>query len=345
MCPQVTEQSSRSDAICNQLKRRTVAVCLTAAVFCLFAVAARSGLAQGGQTLFGEVRIDASQLDKSSTPPSVTLVLYREGGGEVGRQSVSNRSRYRFINLVKGDYQLAIEADNNEISRLRIVIRELSQSPYGFQQDLILALKPPRTEKAGVLATADLYNRSGANKTLFRRAQEVIDKKHYAEAGTLLQQIVESDKLDFQAWTLLGIVRFKQEDFAEAEKAYLSALAAKPTFVLALLNLGKLHLLQKNYEAAISPLLRAVEAQPQSAEANLLLGEAYLQTRRGTKAIPYLNEAAKLGRPEAHLRLGWLFNAAGMKEKAVAEYETFLKKMPDYSDRKKLQEYIDLNKK
>ena len=33
-----------------------------------------------------------------------------------------------------------------------------------------------------------------------------------------------------------------------------------------------------------------------------------------------------------------------MKEKAVVEYETFLKKMPDYSDRKKLQDYINLSK-
>jgi DNA topoisomerase IB len=34
----------------------------------------------------------------------------------------------------------------------------------------------------------------------------------------------------------------------------------------------------------------------------------------------------------------------GMKDKAAAEYEQFLKKVPDYPDAKKLKEYIDANK-
>ena len=294
--------------------------------------------AQGGQTLFGEVRID-EKADGDSGPRSIIVILYRDGGGEVGRQAVSNRSRYRFINLLKGDYQLAVEVDSNEIARLRIVIGDLSPSPYGFQQDLILALKP-RAAKPGVLEAADLYDRSRANKSLFGKAQQLIDKKQYDEAAAFLQQIVENDKLDFQAWTLLGIVRFVQGKFAEAEHAYLNALDAKPKFVLALLNLGKLHASQKNYEAAIDPLSRAVQAQPQSAEANFLLGEVLIQNRQGSKAIPYLKDAVRLGRPEAHLYLGWLYNAAGMKDKAAAEYEEFLKKKPDYGDRKKLEDYI-----
>ena len=67
--------------------------------------------------------------------------------------------------------------------------------------------------------------------------------------------------------------------------------------------------------------------------------------KKGSKAIPYLNEAGKLGRIEAHLDLGWLYNAAGLKEKAVAEYEEVLRKKPDYPDRKKLEQYISENKK
>ena len=92
-------------------------------------------------------------------------------------------------------------------------------------------------------------------------------------------------------------------------------------------------------------LNRAVEVQPKSGEANLLLGEAYLQLRKGSKAIPYLNAAANNGKPEAHLRLGWLYNAAGMKDKAAAEYEEFLKKQPNFADRQKLEDYIAANKK
>jgi ribosomal protein S18 len=43
--------------------------------------------------------------------------------------------------------------------------------------------------------------------------------------------------------------------------------------------------------------------------------------------------------------LATLYNAAGMKDKAASEYEQFLTKVPDYKDKKKLQEYISANKK
>ena len=48
---------------------------------------------------------------------------------------------------------------------------------------------------------------------------------------------------------------------------------------------------------------------------------------------------------QAHLRLAALYNAAGLKDKAAIEYEEFLKKKPDYPDRKKLEQYISQNKK
>ena len=47
---------------------------------------------------------------------------------------------------------------------------------------------------------------------------------------------------------------------------------------------------------------------------------------------------------DAHLRLGALYNLAGYKDRAAAEYEQFLQKKPDYPERKKLEEYIQTNK-
>jgi len=48
---------------------------------------------------------------------------------------------------------------------------------------------------------------------------------------------------------------------------------------------------------------------------------------------------------EVHLWLALLYNGAGMKDKAASEYDSFLKKRPDYSDKKKLEKYIADNKK
>ena len=102
------------------------------------------------------------------------------------------------------------------------------------------------------------------------------------------------------------------------------------------------------YATAITPLEQAVFVRPKSADANYFLGEGYLQIKKGSLAVGYLNEAIKIdpvGMAQAHLRLATLYNAAGMKDKAASEYEQFLTKVPDYKDKKKLQEYISANKK
>lgn len=296
-------------------------------------------LAQGGQTLFGDVKIRGT-----SVPPNIMIILYKEGGGEAGRQIVSNGSRYRFNNLVRGDYELLILSDQNEIGRVKVVISMLPSSFQGSQYDLDFAWKPGPTS-VGTISAADVYDRPASTKAIFVKAEDAVAKKKYDQATTLLKQVVETDNADFQAWTALGTVYFAQEKFDDAQHAYQQAVAVKSDSPRAHYNLGRLLSSQKKYDEAIESLTKSVELQPTSGDANMMLGEAYLQVKKGSKAIPYLNEAAKHGRPEAHLRLGWLYNAAGMKDKAALEYEEYLKKNPDYQEKSKLKEYITANKK
>jgi tetratricopeptide (TPR) repeat protein len=216
-----------------------------------------------------------------------------------------------------------------------------------FRQDLSLewhsGSRP--SAKAGTISAADAYTRSGDNEKLFARAKTATDLKNYDEAISRFQELLATDPKDFQAWSELGTVYLLKGNHDESEKAYSRSIAERPTFFLAHLNLGRLRSLRKNFEGAIEPLSEAVKIQPGSAEANYYLGEAYLQIKKGSKAVPHLNEAARLGRPEAHLRLATLYDAAKLKDRAAAEYEQFLKKRPDHEDRKKLEKYIADNKK
>jgi tetratricopeptide (TPR) repeat protein len=312
-------------------------------VFVMSSASTEGWAQRGGITFWGDVKIDESKRDKPGSL-TVTILLYDPSGRVVGRQNVSNNGRYRFTNLRPGEYEIAVEIEDREIARSRVDL--IVSSDIGIRHDLEFEWAPDRPSSkssAGVISAADLYKRSDVNQALFKKAQEAVEKNKHEQAVSFLKQIIESDKLDFQVWTLLGTVYMVQKDPAAAEKAYLSAIEARPNFALALLNLGRLLESQKRFADAIAPLTSCVEAHPKSGEANLLLGEAYLQIKKGSKAIPYLDEAARLDRPEAHLRLGWLYNAAGMKDKAAVEYEEFLKKKPDYPDRGKLKEYISAN--
>lgn len=308
-------------------------------------MAALPVMSQTGYTLWGDVKIDDSKAEHAG-PSSVTVVLYDQSTRIVGRQTIGSRGRYRFTNLRGGEYDLAIEANGGEITRTRLTITGNVNSDIRQDFEFEWKEKPAaRTNSAGVVSAADFYDRPAANKSLFEKAHAAVEKKDYPSAVKLLNQIVEKDKDDFQCWTLLGTLYLTQEKHDDAEKAYLTAIELKPTYALPLINLGRFRLSQKKFEEAVDLLTRAVDLQPQSPNANLLLGEAYLRLKKGSRAIPYLNEAGKLGKIEAHLDLGWLYNAAGLKEKAVVEYEEVLRKKPDYPDRKKLEQYISENKK
>ena len=300
---------------------------------------------RSGMTVFGDVKVDESKAGDNKLG-SLTVVLCSPTCATVfGRSTVAPGGRYRFNNIPTGEYELIVEVYGSEIARTRIFVN--GRVGGDFQQDLEFAWKPmgPTTTKTGTVSAADLYQRTAANQSLFEKAQNAIDGKKYDLAVSFLNQITEADKQDFQAWTELGTAYLLLEKKEEAENAYQQALSARPTFSLALLALGRLRVGEKKYEEAIAPLSALVQIDPKSADGNYFLGEAYLQIKKGSKAVPYLNEAAKLGRPEAHLRLATLYDAVGLKDKAANEYDEFLKKKPDYPDRKKLEKYIADNKK
>jgi tetratricopeptide (TPR) repeat protein len=301
----------------------------------------------GAQILFGDLKIDEGNVS-GIKPQTFYVILYKTNGHVVGRQPVSNNGRYRFLDIPNGEYDLAVEVENQEAARMHIIIHELTKTDVRYDIALEWKANKNHSDTTSTAMVLDEYQRPAASQTLFTQGLEDLKNNKIDEGITILQQIVKSDAKDFVAWTELATALFKKGKLEEAEKAYINALEAKPAYIVALMNLGKLRFAQKNYDGAVETFSRAVIAQPQSADANLYLGESFLQIKKGSKAVGYLNKAIDLdpmGKSEVHLRLAILYNGAGMKDKAAAEYEKFLQKKPDYPDKKKLEQYITDNKK
>ncbi len=332
---------------------RFAAVCFVILTASICGLAQRDNIAKDNLALYGQVKIRVQGSGERIPTPQVTLILFapsakelaRPTGPELARQKVLNGGTYRFSDLTLGEYELVVEIDLHEVSRTRIYLSSL-HAPYGLQQDIVVDWQPPGDATKGpTVLAADIHERSAANKRLFKKAEDAVAEKNFDQAISFLKQIVTSDKADYQAQAILGTLFASMGKYDEAEQAYLGALSAKPTFPPALLDFGRLRLRQKKFAEAIDLLTRLVELQPDSGEANLLLGDAYVQANLTAKAIPHLNSAASLGFPEAHLRLAWIYDATGSKEKAALEYEAFLKKKADYPERQKLEDYIRVNKK
>src|SRR5205085_7190811 len=165
------------------------------------------------------------------------VILFTQGGGMIGRQSIPNGGRYRFMNLDNGWYDLVVEVEGTEVTRMRVQV--MASFKTDFRQDISLEWRARPSARASSVP-ADAYKRTAANQRLFDRAAEAMNASKFADAAALLQQLVAADAKDYQAWTELGTAYVSQQNADEAEKAYLSASEAKPTYAPALVNLGRL---------------------------------------------------------------------------------------------------------
>ena len=316
----------------------------------LFLAGSQAASQAKGHTLYGDLKVDEKKAAGIPTLSYTVILSNISGGGlAIARTTIPPNGRYRFFNVPNGEYELAIQTGGREVARIYIMLQEKSFTD--IRRDIELEYQPEPADLAGARTAAgpamEVYARSRENALEFENAQKAGAAQDYKEAATHLRKIVASDPNDYQAWTELGTVLFKQKSHSEAGKAFGQALKLKPSYELALLNLGKLQLSQKDNDAAVETLTKLVEAQPRIAEAQFCLGEALLQVKKGSSAVAHLNEALKLdpaGMADAHLRLAALYNAAGYKERAAAEYEQYLAKKPDFPEKEKLQKYIQENK-
>ncbi len=318
-------------------------------VFALLLVPAYS-FAQGKRggsapALIGTLTVKAKEGAK--LPDSFFVIVYRSDSSEFGRQAVANHGDYRFTGISAGEWEIAVEGGGRSLGRLKFTLN--STSGGDVRQDLELQWRDSSgAASAGGISSLEAYKRQPESDALMKQAMAAHAKKDYANAADLLKKVVAADARDFEAWTELGSVLFAQGRAGEAEPAFRRALEEKPGYAVALLNLGKMQFGQKNFDAAITTLSQLTSAHPESAEGHRFLGEAYLRIKKGSKAVPELEEAARLdpdNQAEAHLSLAALYDAAGVKDRAAAEYEKFLAQKPNYSDKKKLEKYIRENKK
>jgi tetratricopeptide (TPR) repeat protein len=288
-------------------------------------------------------KITVHGLDPSQPKPIMFIVVYYNGL-MTDRRQVTESGNYFIQGAPRENVSIGVEINGAEVKKQNLLPALIGNTLQDF--DITINQGKDNTNPNGVISAKNLYQRSAENEKIFDKAIAAEKDKKPEAAINLFKQIVTNDPKDFVAWTELGTLYFRNENAAEAETAFTKSLELNPNFVLTLMNLGRFYLTEKQGEKAISVLTKATEIQPDSADAQHLLGEAYLQEKKGSKAIGYLYEALRLEpikKAEIHLRLASLYNAAGLKDKAVEEYKQFLQKVPKYSEKDKLEKYIKEN--
>src|SRR5215218_5708137 len=193
-------------------RRRALGAALAALL--LFAPAPLSRAQGTGNMLYGDLRVDESKAE-GPAPLAYDIILYGQNGSLIGRQTVANGGRFRFMDVRNGWYDLAVEVEGNEVARTRVQV--MSNFQTDFKQDISLQWRVRPAGRASSVA-ADAYKRTSPNQKLFDRAAEAMNASKFADASALLQQLVAADAKDYEAWTELGTAYVSQQDFDGAEK-------------------------------------------------------------------------------------------------------------------------------
>jgi tetratricopeptide (TPR) repeat protein len=276
---------------------------------------------------------------------NVYVVSQNNNAFVFGRQRVKNKGMYKIEAVNAQQASLVFEVGGREFARYPINL--ISGAIVRQDVSLTWAQLNDGLKKLGVVDVRNLPLRNDKQQQLFEKGLEQRKAGKNKDAASSFGKLVKELPTDYMAYTELGNTLF-DTDPSGARDAYGKALAARPEFVPALVNLGKLLIALQSNEESVTTLSKALVIDKESAETNYWLGIAYLNSRKGSKAVEHLNEALRMdpvGKADAHLRLAALYNAANLKDRAAAEYRIFLTKMPSYKDKAILEEYIKTNGK
>ena len=131
---------------------------------------------------------------------------------------------------------------------------------------------------------------------LLNEAIDNFKKEEYDQARNLIDEAltIDPDIPELHYWRgKIESLDLNQEKMKIAISEYTEALDKKPDYVDALIERGKLYLLEKDYEKARQDLEKALELDPSRKDVYQYLGELELALGNKEKALEYLNKTSK----------------------------------------------------
>ena len=253
---------------------------------------------------------------------------------------------FAFSGVPKGDYVVIIEKEEGfEPYSERVSILDGGVAPF---LNIRLRLKGEANSKPAVL-NAELANVPPRALAFYQKAQEQAQAGNHKATIDQLQKAI-GEYPDFMlAYNELGFQHLQLGELDKADESLGKALKLAPDSATPLLTHGILLTVEGKFNLAVPELQTALKQKDQSANGHLYLGQALANLGRFGEAEVQLTRAVELGGAgdevkDAHRFLGAIYLQRGEKEKAVAEFEMYLKLAPKAKDAEKIRQLIRQNK-
>ncbi len=253
----------------------------------------------------------------------ISVRLERFGGGLVDQIDTDGSGRFRFGNIQRGYYRVIVNAPGYRPAQQDADLQVM------FRAFLVFELTAENPVAAPVLDVIDARAPVEAREE-FGRGREALSKKSYEEAVAHLQKAITAYPDFYEAHLLLGTALMDAREWKQAEAAFQRAVELKAGSAPAILFLGEVYWRQKRYDEAEKTLLDGLKLDDKSWHGYFTLARLYWDLNNIPKAGPAIGRTLQL-KPdfaEAHLLAGNILLKINQPERALAEYQEYLKLEP-----------------
>jgi tetratricopeptide (TPR) repeat protein len=241
-----------------------------------------------------------------------------------------------FISVTVGEYHVEVSGEGIQPARsatFEVDNRKVTQAQYvvvNKVEESGQSGPAPLSAKSPMVSAADLNVPTKARKEV-DKANEEMAQHNLKKALEHLNKAVALAPQYATAYNNLGVLYAKMNDIPNEEEALKKAVALDAHFAPALVNYGKLCLSQKNPIQAEALLQQANSAEPGNADTLMLLAYAQYMNRHFEAAIGNAEQAHTSGTDHpsfVHYIAARSYQQENKQEKAVAEFQIFLKEEP-----------------
>lgn len=256
---------------------------------------------------------------------NIDVRLERFSGGLVDQMLTDGGGRFRFLAPGRGYYKVVVNAPGfiqaQQDADLQVVFRAF------LVFELVRSSANP--VNTGALAFIDVRIPSAARDE-FARAHSALERRDFAVSISYLEKAVFIHPEFYEAQLLLGTTLMDLRRWDQAEVALRRTLEIKPESAPALFSLGEVYWRQKRHSEAEKALQDGLKLDDKSWHGYFTLGRLYWDQGDVAKAGPPIGKTLQL-KPdfaEAHLLAGNILLRLRQQERALAEYQEYLRLAP-----------------
>ncbi|HEY3102048.1 MAG TPA: tetratricopeptide repeat protein [Pyrinomonadaceae bacterium] len=271
----------------------------------------------------GEVRL----ADTGQPAGRIPVRLERFGGGIVDQIDTDGSGRFRFPNLPRGYYRVIINAPGYRPMQQDADLQVIFRAHLLFE-----IARDTSKNMSGIAALTDVIDAKvpADAREEYERGRAAAAKKEYAAAVSHLRKAVATHAQFFSAYVLLATTYMDTRQWADAEQALLRALEIKSDDGITIISLGEVYWREKRYDDAEKSLLAGLKIDDKLWHGHFTLARLYVEQNQIMKAAPEIGRTLQL-KPdfaEAHLLAGNILLKLNQRERAIVEYEEYVRLAP-----------------